>query len=297
MSFFGVSGMYYSGESLGEHRIVLAEDSNLFSSMVSKRLKELFDIDVIVCRDYEDLQFAVENASFPPALAISNINLPGAENGEALNYLIDKELLIETLYDGRAVQLGGPLSPFNNFADPQIVHELKGLEFKEEKDRNAVTNLINKHKKMHVEDLVSSIGLVLIPVFFVYVGMQINFGSLLQPHLYVLAAAISIVAIFGKAVAGLGAKGSFQEKMLVGMSMVPRGEVGLIFAATGKGLGVLSDELFSVIVLVVVMTTFVAPPIIKRLAYRIYPDKFEATEKKESAPRRQAKPLPATSSI
>jgi hypothetical protein len=35
MSFFGVSGMYYSGESLGEHRIVLAEDSNLFSSMVS----------------------------------------------------------------------------------------------------------------------------------------------------------------------------------------------------------------------------------------------------------------------
>lgn len=89
MSFFGVSGMYYSGESLGEHRIVLAEDSNLFASMVSKRLKELFDIDVIVCRDYEDLQFAVENASFAPALAISNINLPGAENGEALTYLID----------------------------------------------------------------------------------------------------------------------------------------------------------------------------------------------------------------
>ncbi len=89
MSFFGVSGMYYSGQSLGEHRIVLAEDSNLFSSMVSKRLKELFDIDVIVCRDYEDLQFAVENASFPPALAISNINLPGAENGEALNYLLE----------------------------------------------------------------------------------------------------------------------------------------------------------------------------------------------------------------
>jgi PleD family two-component response regulator len=81
--------MYYSGESLQQHRIVLAEDSNLFSAMVSKRLKELLDIDVIVCRDYEDLQFSVENASFPAALAISNINLPGAENGEALSYLID----------------------------------------------------------------------------------------------------------------------------------------------------------------------------------------------------------------
>ncbi|WP_075292733.1 response regulator [Pararhizobium arenae] len=89
MSFFGVSGMYYSGESLQQYRIVLAEDSNLFSAMVSKRLKELFDIDVIVCKDYDDLQFAVENATFPATLAISNINLPGAENGEALSYLID----------------------------------------------------------------------------------------------------------------------------------------------------------------------------------------------------------------
>ncbi|CAN7343154.1 response regulator [Pararhizobium sp. LjRoot235] len=89
MSFFGVSGMYYSGESLQQHRIVLAEDSNLFSAMVSKRLKELLDIDVIVCRDYEELQFSVENASFAATLAISNINLPGAENGEALSYLIE----------------------------------------------------------------------------------------------------------------------------------------------------------------------------------------------------------------
>lgn len=48
MSFFGVSGMHYSGESLSQHRIVLAEDSNLFSAMVSKRLKELMDIDVVV---------------------------------------------------------------------------------------------------------------------------------------------------------------------------------------------------------------------------------------------------------
>lgn len=89
MSFFGLSGMMYSGQSLNQHRIVLAEDSNLFSSMVSKRLKELFDIDVIVCRDYEDLQFSIENASFPASLAITNINLPGAENGEALKYLVE----------------------------------------------------------------------------------------------------------------------------------------------------------------------------------------------------------------
>jgi PleD family two-component response regulator len=92
MSFFGVSGMYYSGESLQQHRIVLAEDSNLFAAMVSKRLKELLDIDVIVCKDYDEVTFAIENASFPATLAISNINLPGAENGEALSYLVDMSI-------------------------------------------------------------------------------------------------------------------------------------------------------------------------------------------------------------
>jgi PleD family two-component response regulator len=81
--------MYYSGESLQQHRIVLAEDSNLFAAMVSKRLKELLDIDVIVCKDYDEVTFAIENAAFPATLAISNINLPGAENGEALSYLVD----------------------------------------------------------------------------------------------------------------------------------------------------------------------------------------------------------------
>ncbi|WP_410176780.1 response regulator [Sinorhizobium medicae] len=89
MSFFGVSGMYYSGEIPWRAPDRACRGLNLFASMVSKRLKELFDIDVIVCRDYEDLLFAVENASFAPSLAISNINLPGAENGEALTYLID----------------------------------------------------------------------------------------------------------------------------------------------------------------------------------------------------------------
>jgi Kef-type K+ transport system membrane component KefB len=126
--------------------------------------------------------------------------------------------------------------------------------------------LINKHKQTHLEDLISTISLIFVPVFFVYTGMQIEFGSLLQPRLYLIAAIISVFAITGKLVAGIAAKGSVREKLLVGVSMVPRGEVGLIFAATGKSLGVLTDELFSVIVLVVIITTFIAPPLIKKLA-------------------------------
>ena len=89
MSFIGISGMQYAGASLSGHRILLAEDSNLFTSMIGARLKELFGLEVEVCRNFHDLEEAYERSTEPVTLAISNIDLPGAEQGEALNYLID----------------------------------------------------------------------------------------------------------------------------------------------------------------------------------------------------------------
>lgn len=89
MNFLGISGMQYSGESLEKYRIIVGEDSNVFTSMIRQKLKELFNIDVEICRTFEDLQQAYELNPEPITLAISNINLPGAESGEALNYLID----------------------------------------------------------------------------------------------------------------------------------------------------------------------------------------------------------------
>ena len=81
--------MQYSGGMFADARIILAEDSNVFTSMIGKRLKELFDIDVEICRSFEELQLSYDKSTDPITLAISNINLPGAENGEALEYLID----------------------------------------------------------------------------------------------------------------------------------------------------------------------------------------------------------------
>ncbi|NKN36316.1 response regulator [Agrobacterium sp. a22-2] len=89
MTFLGVSGMQYSGESFPDVRIIVAEDSNVFTSMIGTRLKELFNINAEICRTFEDLQAANELSDEPVTLAISNINLPGAENGEALEYLVD----------------------------------------------------------------------------------------------------------------------------------------------------------------------------------------------------------------
>jgi PleD family two-component response regulator len=89
MTFLGISGMQYAGQSLAGSRILLAEDSNVFTSMIGTRLKELFGIEVEICRNFEELQLAYDRSSDPVTLAISNINLPGAENGEALEYLVD----------------------------------------------------------------------------------------------------------------------------------------------------------------------------------------------------------------
>jgi Kef-type K+ transport system membrane component KefB len=158
---------------------------------------------------------------------------------------------------------------FNSFDKPEIVHDLETLKYDDKHDKEKVDALIRKHQHGHVEDLISSISHVFVPVFFVYTGLQVDIASLLNVNLYLVAIVISVVAIITKFIAGFGASGSKTEKMLVGAAMVPRGEVGLIFAATGKSLGVLSDDLFSVIILVVIITTFIAPPIIGRLAKQL----------------------------
>ena len=78
-----------------------------------------------------------------------------------------------------------------------------------------------------------------------------------------ISIAISVTAILTKVLAGLAAGNV--NKSIVGWGMVPRGEVGLIFAAIGKSIGVVSDEAYSVIVVMVVLTTLCTPPILTYL--------------------------------
>lgn len=154
---------------------------------------------------------------------------------------------------------------FKGFAFPEVVDDLLKFRGFDKKEKEKIALLAEKHKDTHIEELVSTLGLLFIPIFFVFTGLQIEFESLLNPSLYVSAFIITAVAILGKAVAGLAASGSMKEKLLVGVAMVPRGEVGLIFASVGKSIGAINDELFSVIIIVVIATTFVAPPLLKKL--------------------------------
>ncbi len=154
---------------------------------------------------------------------------------------------------------------FKGFAFPEVVHDLLSFRGFDKKEKAKIEALVEKHKDTHIEELISTLGLLFVPIFFVFTGLQIEFASLLNPGLYVSAAILTVVAFLTKAFAGVAASGSVKEKILVGVSMVPRGEVGLIFAAVGKSIGAINDELFSVIIIVVIATTFVAPPLLKNL--------------------------------
>ena len=158
---------------------------------------------------------------------------------------------------------------FKYFKDPHIVSDVKSA-LKEKVDdptRQAIMRVMDKHSHRHIEDIIEPLGLFLIPIFFVVTGMAVDLTTLKDPKLVMVALIITVVAILGKYVAGFFA-GKGVNRSLIGFGMVPRGEVGLIFASIGLGLGVISNEVFSVIVIMVILTTLVSPPILSYLLKR-----------------------------
>jgi len=113
-----------------------------------------------------------------------------------------------------------------------------------------------------IKDLIMPLEVILVPIFFVLMGLQVKLEMFLQKDVMILAAGLLVAAIVGKVLSGFGAFG-VKNHMAIGIGMMPRGEVGLIFAAIGKSLGVLDDALFSAVVLMVVVTTLLSPPLFK----------------------------------
>ena len=109
-----------------------------------------------------------------------------------------------------------------------------------------------------IRDEVQPLEAVFAPVFFILMGMQVDLATLVEPHVVWLASFLIAAAVLGKLASGVVA-GRGVDRLAVGIGMVPRGEVGLIFASVGKGLGVVDEALFSAIVLMVIATTLVTP--------------------------------------
>jgi len=107
------------------------------------------------------------------------------------------------------------------------------------------------------------VGHLFIPVFFLQIGVNADLGALGDPSLLLLIGALIVVASFGKVAAGLGLLGGVGDRLLVGLGMLPRGEVGLIFASIGLAEGVLDADLYAAVVAVVLGTTLIAPPLLR----------------------------------
>jgi len=119
-----------------------------------------------------------------------------------------------------------------------------------------------------LEELVKPIGAFLVPVFFVLMGMRTDLRSFGDPAVIGLAGALTLAAILGKQLCAAGVLERGLDRLTVGIGMVPRGEVGLIFANIGLSLQLdghplLAPAMYSAVVMVVIVTTLVTPPALR----------------------------------
>ena len=108
-----------------------------------------------------------------------------------------------------------------------------------------------------------AVGNILIPVFFAQIGISADLSAMVKPQVLGIAAVLTVVAVAGKMAAALGAFGIRVDRVLIGLGMVPRGEVGLIFASIGLSNGVLGDDQYGALLIVVLLTTILTPPMLR----------------------------------
>jgi len=129
--------------------------------------------------------------------------------------------------------------------------------------------LAETEKRQELEEQVIPIADMLVPIFFVTVGARTDLG-VLNPtdpsnrEGLIIASFLILVAIIGKVITGFTVFGQPQlNRLAIGVGMIPRGEVGLVFAGVGSASGVLSKPLEAAIVMMVILTTFLAPPLLR----------------------------------
>lgn len=130
-----------------------------------------------------------------------------------------------------------------------------------------------RHDEQGLPQSLRPIGALLVPIFFVLMGIRVDLSVFLRTELLGFAAAITAAAIIGKQICSLGVLERGLNRFAVGIGMVPRGEVGLIFAGIGATLTLVNAEgvrepvigaaTFGVVVIMVIMTTLITPPALK----------------------------------
>ena len=119
-----------------------------------------------------------------------------------------------------------------------------------------------------IEELIEPIAVFLVPIFFVRMGMMVDLTTFGKVEILGFAAVMTIAAIIGKQVCSLAIFDKSVNRIAIGLGMIPRGEVGLIFAGIGaklmlEGVPVITTETYSAVVIMVIVTTLVTPPALK----------------------------------
>ena len=134
------------------------------------------------------------------------------------------------------------------FAAGLILEEVHFKEFKE---------------TIHLHELIRPISTLFVPIFFVLMGIQVRLETFGDSSVVGLALGLTVAAIIGKQVCGLAVVEKQLDRVSIGVGMIPRGEVGLIFAGIGKALNIVDGSLYSAIVIMVILTTLITPPALK----------------------------------
>ena len=111
---------------------------------------------------------------------------------------------------------------------------------------------------LSIRHLLAPFEAVFAPLFFVLIGIQVRLETFLDKQVLLFSLCLLAAAILGKLLSGLGGNRR-DDRWLIGIGMIPRGEVGLVFASVGKSLHIIPDSLFSAMVVMVVVTTFMTP--------------------------------------
>jgi len=127
-----------------------------------------------------------------------------------------------------------------------------------------------------IEHEVHEVAQFFIPIFFVSVGAAVDLRSM-NGRVLLIGGALTLVGIIGKVAAGFVAPKRGLRRLVIGVGMIPRGEVGLIFAQIGLSSRLLDAGLYSAVALMVVLTTFIAPMLLRRMLVPGAADEFHGT--------------------
>jgi len=125
-----------------------------------------------------------------------------------------------------------------------------------------------RNERKTVEHLIAPLTAVFVPIFFVIMGANVQFSDFLDnPEILTFALALTAAAIIGKQICALGVLEKGLDRIAVGIGMIPRGEVGLIFAGIGAALRiggepVINRPTYGAVVIMVVITTMITPPLL-----------------------------------